>query len=213
MAKPRPGMGRGLERDPVRLRRGRRGRGSTSASFRSSVISPNPHQPRRSFDEEALAALAGSLGEQGVMQPVLVRPRPGGSYELVAGERRWRAAQHGRARDDSGADARSRGRGVARSRADREHGARGSQPGRGGACMRGARRGARPDARGGRPAGGAQPGRRQQPDAASRPSRRGAGAPAAAARSARAMAARSCSPRTTARRRRLPPAVARRAGR
>ena len=54
---------------------------------------PNPTQPRRRFDEEALEALAGSLGERGVMQPVLVRPRAGGTYELVAGERRWRAAQ------------------------------------------------------------------------------------------------------------------------
>jgi ParB family chromosome partitioning protein len=55
-------------------------------------ISPNPRQPRRSFDEESLQALASSLGEHGVLQPVLVRPAPGG-YELVAGERRWRAAR------------------------------------------------------------------------------------------------------------------------
>ena len=57
------------------------------------LIVPNPNQPRRRFDEEALNALAGSLGERGVLQPVLVRPKPGGTYELVAGERRWRAAQ------------------------------------------------------------------------------------------------------------------------
>lgn len=57
------------------------------------LIVPNPNQPRRNFDEEALNALAGSLGERGVLQPVLVRPKPGGTYELVAGERRWRAAQ------------------------------------------------------------------------------------------------------------------------
>jgi ParB family chromosome partitioning protein len=57
------------------------------------LIVPNPNQPRRRFDEQALEALAGSLGERGVLQPVLVRPRPGGTYELVAGERRWRAAQ------------------------------------------------------------------------------------------------------------------------
>jgi ParB family chromosome partitioning protein len=57
------------------------------------MISPNPRQPRRRFDEDALHALAGSLGERGVLQPVLLRPRPGGGYELVAGERRWRAAQ------------------------------------------------------------------------------------------------------------------------
>ncbi len=57
------------------------------------LISPNPRQPRRRFDERSLAALAGSLGERGVLQPVLVRPKPGGTYELVAGERRWRAAR------------------------------------------------------------------------------------------------------------------------
>jgi ParB family chromosome partitioning protein len=57
------------------------------------LIVPNPKQPRRDFDDDALQALAGSLGEQGVLQPILVRPRPGGTYELVAGERRWRAAR------------------------------------------------------------------------------------------------------------------------
>src|SRR6267378_1948757 len=57
------------------------------------LIVANPNQPRRRFDEEALNALAGSLGERGVLQPVLVRPKPGGTYELVAGERRWRAAK------------------------------------------------------------------------------------------------------------------------
>jgi ParB family chromosome partitioning protein len=57
------------------------------------LISPNPNQPRRVFDDDALQGLAGSLGERGVLQPVLVRPRPGGTYELVAGERRWRAAR------------------------------------------------------------------------------------------------------------------------
>jgi len=57
------------------------------------LISPNPKQPRQRFDESSLEALAGSLGERGVLQPVLVRPRAGGSYELVAGERRWRAAR------------------------------------------------------------------------------------------------------------------------
>jgi ParB family chromosome partitioning protein len=57
------------------------------------LISPNPRQPRQSFDDEALLGLAESLRERGLLQPVLVRPRPGGTYELIAGERRWRAAQ------------------------------------------------------------------------------------------------------------------------
>jgi ParB family transcriptional regulator, chromosome partitioning protein len=56
-------------------------------------IVPNYAQPRRYFDEAALQALAGSLSVRGVLQPVLVRPLNEGSYELVAGERRWRAAQ------------------------------------------------------------------------------------------------------------------------
>jgi len=57
------------------------------------VIEPNPDQPRRRFDQEALAALADSIRERGVLQPVLVRPKAGGRFELVAGERRWRAAK------------------------------------------------------------------------------------------------------------------------
>jgi ParB family chromosome partitioning protein len=57
------------------------------------LVRPNAKQPRKRFDQEALQALADSMGERGVLQPVLVRPLPGGTYELVAGERRWRAAQ------------------------------------------------------------------------------------------------------------------------
>src|SRR5690242_16065688 len=57
------------------------------------LIAPNPRQPRRGFDQESLQALAESVRERGIVQPVLVRPVPGGTYELVAGERRWRAAQ------------------------------------------------------------------------------------------------------------------------
>src|SRR3954469_18268978 len=57
------------------------------------LITPNPRQPRRGFEEASLVALADSLRERGVLQPVLLRPVPGGTYELIAGERRWRAAQ------------------------------------------------------------------------------------------------------------------------
>jgi ParB family transcriptional regulator, chromosome partitioning protein len=57
------------------------------------LIAPNPRQPRRSFDQASLQALADSVRERGIVQPVLVRPVAGGTYELVAGERRWRAAQ------------------------------------------------------------------------------------------------------------------------
>jgi ParB family transcriptional regulator, chromosome partitioning protein len=57
------------------------------------LVAPNPGQPRKRFDQDALQALAGSLAQRGVVQPILVRPVAGGTYELVAGERRWRAAQ------------------------------------------------------------------------------------------------------------------------
>ena len=57
------------------------------------AVHPNPRQPRRRIDGEAVSALAGSIREQGIVQPVLVRPRPAGGWELIAGERRWRAAQ------------------------------------------------------------------------------------------------------------------------
>lgn len=56
-------------------------------------IVPNTYQPRRTFDEEALAALTASVGELGVLQPILVRSSDDGTYELIAGERRWRAAK------------------------------------------------------------------------------------------------------------------------
>jgi ParB family transcriptional regulator, chromosome partitioning protein len=91
VARPAPGIGRGLsailsvtedEAPAEELR-----------ELSLDLIVPNPRQPRREFDPEALQALAGSFSEQGVLQPVLVRPRPGGTYELVAGERRWRAAR------------------------------------------------------------------------------------------------------------------------
>ena len=57
------------------------------------MIRPNPRQPRGTFDDGTLSELAESLKEHGLLQPVLVRPLAGGTYELVAGERRWRAAR------------------------------------------------------------------------------------------------------------------------
>ena len=56
-------------------------------------VTPNRFQPRRHFDEQALEHLAASIGRAGLMQPIIVRPSGGGGFELVAGERRWRAAQ------------------------------------------------------------------------------------------------------------------------
>jgi ParB family chromosome partitioning protein len=57
------------------------------------AIHPNPRQPRRRFEPEAASGLADSVRRQGVIQPLLVRPRGVGGYEIVAGERRWRAAR------------------------------------------------------------------------------------------------------------------------
>src|SRR3990170_2976710 len=57
------------------------------------LIKPNPRQPRCEFDDEALLALSESIKARGVLQPIVVRPLPGGSYELIAGERRLRASK------------------------------------------------------------------------------------------------------------------------
>src|SRR3954466_10532237 len=57
------------------------------------LVAPNPHQPRKRFDADSLQGLADSVRERGVVQPILVRPVAGGTYELIAGERRWRAAR------------------------------------------------------------------------------------------------------------------------
>ncbi|NND76368.1 MAG: ParB/RepB/Spo0J family partition protein [Ilumatobacter sp.] len=71
--------------------------GDAGAAFLAEVptaaVAPNPNQPRVHFAEEGLVELAASIAEMGVLQPILVRPLDAGSYELIAGERRWRAAQ------------------------------------------------------------------------------------------------------------------------
>ena len=93
MAKPKPGMGRGLDAILSVSSGGTDAPADELRELPVELIAANPKQPRRRFDEEALQALAGSLGERGVLQPVLVRAKPGGTYELIAGERRWRAAR------------------------------------------------------------------------------------------------------------------------
>lgn len=67
--------------------------GSAFRELPVGSISPNPRQPRTQFDEEAMATLTASVRELGVLQPILVRATGGGAYELIAGERRWRAAK------------------------------------------------------------------------------------------------------------------------
>jgi ParB family chromosome partitioning protein len=74
----------------------RAGRSDPSTGLRMIPISDvrsNPHQPRQAFDEESLKGLAQSIETAGLMQPIVIRPRSTGGFEIIAGERRWRAAQ------------------------------------------------------------------------------------------------------------------------
>lgn len=73
--------------------------GSGLRNLPIASISPLPGQPRTHFDEAALSELAASIAARGVIQPIIVRPKGDGTYQLVAGERRWRAAQKARLHD------------------------------------------------------------------------------------------------------------------
>jgi ParB family transcriptional regulator, chromosome partitioning protein len=84
----RRGLGKGLEV----LIGGREG-GPELAYLPVEQIHPNPHQPRRRFEPDAATGLASSVKAQGLLQPIVVRPRAEGGWELIAGERRWRAAK------------------------------------------------------------------------------------------------------------------------
>ena len=89
MAERKRGMGRGLAAILPESSAG----GPELRELDVTQIEPNPDQPRAKFDASALDALAGSIGSVGLLQPLIVRPLDDGRYELVAGERRWRAAQ------------------------------------------------------------------------------------------------------------------------
>jgi ParB family transcriptional regulator, chromosome partitioning protein len=89
MAERRRGMGRGLAAILPESNAG----GPELRDLEVTQIEPNPDQPRVRFDAAGLDALAGSIGSVGLLQPLIVRPLDDGRYELVAGERRWRAAQ------------------------------------------------------------------------------------------------------------------------
>lgn len=92
MAAKKGGLGRGL--DALFADNSIEEIASTSAvKLKIMDIEPNRNQPRKIFDEDALAELADSIAKHGVIQPLLVRPMPDGSYQLVAGERRWRASR------------------------------------------------------------------------------------------------------------------------
>ncbi|MBQ8683779.1 MAG: ParB/RepB/Spo0J family partition protein [Clostridia bacterium] len=90
MAKKIGGLGKGLD---VLFMQNTMEDGVSSVTLPLEEIVPNRDQPRKQFDEEALADLAASIAQHGVLQPLLVRPMPDGSYQLVAGERRWRASR------------------------------------------------------------------------------------------------------------------------
>ncbi len=89
MASKKRGLGKGL--DALFMDNAAEDQGAVQ--LRLDDIEPNRDQPRRTFDEEALAELADSIAQHGVIQPLLVRPMAGGGYQLVAGERRWRASR------------------------------------------------------------------------------------------------------------------------
>ena len=87
-AKPK-GLGRGLDA----LLAGNSSEPQRQDSLRVDYLQPGKYQPRTHMDQESLNELAASIKAQGVMQPILVRPVDGGRYEIIAGERRWRASQ------------------------------------------------------------------------------------------------------------------------
>lgn len=90
MASRKGGLGKGLE--AIFAENATEDQNAT-ITLRLSDLEPNREQPRREFKEEALAELADSISRHGVLQPILVRPLLGGGYQIVAGERRWRAAR------------------------------------------------------------------------------------------------------------------------
>ena len=90
MANKIGGLGRGLD---ALFAQNTLEDGLTTVTLPLDEIIPNKEQPRKQFDEEALADLSASIAQHGVLQPLLVRPMPDGSYQLVAGERRWRASR------------------------------------------------------------------------------------------------------------------------
>ena len=90
MAKRKGGLGKGLD---AIFAENDTDSENTAVTLKVSEIEPNRGQPRKDFDEKAMAELADSIAQHGVLQPLLVRPIPGGGYRIVAGERRWRAAR------------------------------------------------------------------------------------------------------------------------
>jgi ParB family chromosome partitioning protein len=95
MAIKKRGLGRGLDALLGTVNPGSGGpeTGEDLVDLEVNLLQPGKHQPRRNFDAAALESLADSIKAQGLVQPIVVRPAEGGRYEIVAGERRWRAVQ------------------------------------------------------------------------------------------------------------------------
>ena len=89
MARPKRGLGKGL--DALFIDNGTEDVAVSTLAI--GEIEPNADQPRREFSPEALSQLSESIREHGILQPIVVRPRANGRYQIVAGERRWRAAR------------------------------------------------------------------------------------------------------------------------
>lgn len=89
--KKKSGLGKGL--DALFLDNSVESQGGSAVTLGINEIEPNREQPRKYFDEEALAELSESIALHGVIQPLLVRPISDGGYQLIAGERRWRASR------------------------------------------------------------------------------------------------------------------------
>jgi ParB family chromosome partitioning protein len=90
------GLGRGLSAligDEIAAVKNEPARGKDARTLPVAFLRPGKYQPRKQFDEQPLADLAASVKEKGVLSPILVRPVGPDAYEIVAGERRWRAAQ------------------------------------------------------------------------------------------------------------------------
>ena len=90
-AKNKGGLGKGL--DALFMDNSMEEESKSVVKLKLNDIEPNREQPRKSFDEEALEELANSISTHGVIQPLLVRPLADGGYQLIAGERRWRASR------------------------------------------------------------------------------------------------------------------------
>lgn len=90
MAQKKGGLGKGLE---LLFAENALEDSAKTVSLPINELQPNREQPRRQFDDAALAELSASIAQHGVLQPILVRPMTGGTYQIVAGERRWRASR------------------------------------------------------------------------------------------------------------------------